>query len=435
MAVDIVVPRLGWSMEEGTFSGWLASAGTPVRRGQSIFTLEGEKATQDVESVGDGILHHAPDAPAPGDVVAVGRLIGIICSPDEKPVWQTARESPTSVQPTTPANTNSLPVVAPPSVRRLARKMGIDLKSIKPSWPDGRIGHHDLGVVLPGKHPEPIISDPGSQTVTPRARRLASQHRIDWSGLQGSGRNGRIRERDIAAQLLTSHANSTGQKMATSSMRRTIARHMINSRQQTVPVTLTTKADAAALLAARAAWKQQSGSLAPTINDALLLVMGKALLLHPGLAAQWHESHLLLPYPDGFHLGLAVDAPHGLVVPVIRNVPNQTLAALADQTRELIGKARENKLQPSEMSGAVFTVTSLGNLGVEYFNPVIHFPQCAIMGLGAIRQEVMPDDNGRPVFRPMLPLSLTFDHRITDGAPAARFLQEIVRGIEQYEPS
>jgi pyruvate dehydrogenase E2 component (dihydrolipoamide acetyltransferase) len=221
-------------------------------------------------------------------------------------------------------------------------------------------------------------------------------------------------------------------KVATSGLRRAIARNMVNSRMQTVPVTLTTKADATSLLAFRASLKQQNGILAPTINDIVLLLMAKALVLHPNLAAQWHESHIILPHQDGFHLGLAVDSTLGLVVPVIRNVPQLSLEVLAEQTRTLIKKARENNLQQSEISGGVFTLTNLGNFGIDHFNPVINYPECSIMGIGLIRQEAFPDTNGNVVFRPMLPLSLTFDHRIVDGAPAARFLQSVVASIEEF---
>jgi pyruvate dehydrogenase E2 component (dihydrolipoamide acetyltransferase) len=160
--------------------------------------------------------------------------------------------------------------------------------------------------------------------------------------------------------------------------------------------------------------------------------MAKALVLHPNLAAQWHESHIILPHQDGFHLGLAVDSALGLVVPVIRNVPQLPLEVLAEQTRMLIKKARENNLQQSEISGGVFTLSNLGNFGIDHFNPVINFPECSIMGIGLIRQEAVPDTNGNVVFRPMLPLSLTFDHRIVDGAPAARFLQSVVTSIEEF---
>ena len=436
MASEVIIPRLGWSMEEGIFTGWLFAPGDLVRRGQALFTLEGEKATQDIEAIDGGVLHIAPDAPRTGQVVAVGKLIGMLCGPNELPVWNNL--APTSQHDQSSNKsilTKPVAVAAPPSVRRLARKMGIDLNAIQPSWPGGRIGLHDLESDSITKSIKPTIAKTQSALITPRARRYASQNNVDCNDLIGTGRNGRIRERDVINHVGGVNVSSSGVKVATSGLRRAIARNMVNSRMQTVPVTLTTKADASSLLAFRNSLKQQNGILAPTINDILLLLMAKALVLHPNLAAQWHESHIILPHQDGFHLGLAVDSALGLVVPVIRNVPQLPLEVLAEQTRMLIKKARENNLQQSEISGGIFTLTNLGNFGIDHFNPVINFPECSIMGIGLIRQEAVPDTNGNVVFRSMLPLSLTFDHRIVDGAPAARFLQSVVTSIEEFGKS
>ena len=433
MAVEILVPRLGWSMDEGTFTGWLVSAGTQVKRGQALFTLEGEKATQDIEAIGDGVLHIAPNAPCAGQVVPVGKLIGLLCAPNEIPVWKDSIPSPQSnPYPVQTSFGSSVPVAAPPSVRRLARKMGVDLNSVKPSWPGGGIRQEDLESISIDKSIAPNVFKSGSTLITPRARRCAAQNNTDSKNIVGSGRNGRIREIDVIKELENQTIDHSGLKIPTTGIRRSIARNMTISRQHTVPVTLTTKADATALLASRSVWKQQFGPLAPTINDALLLILAESLVSHPHMAAQWQESHINLPSSDGFHIGLAVDTPSGLLVPVIRNAPQFSLQLLAEHTRVLIRKARENFLQQNEMSDGVFTVSNLGNFGVEYFNPVINYPQCAIMGIGSVRQEVFPDVDAKPTFRPMLPLSLTFDHRIVDGAPAARFLQSVVKAIEGY---
>ena len=446
--MEIRIPRLGWSMEEGVFAGWLKKAGEAVRSGEPLFTLEGEKATQDIESIGEGVLHLAPDAPVAGQVVLVGRLIGLLCPAGEEPAWaglssapvpapanpiqanptRTVAASVNSILAATPATlaATAASVAASPSVRRLARQMGIDLNRVVPAWPGGRVGDHDL-------RPATIAGAPptGRLLATPRARRLARLQGVDLAGLSGTGAKGRIRERDVPVVGPAKAAELPANAQAISSTRRTIARHMLKSRQETVPVTLTTRADATALLALRANLKHGHGVDAPTFNDMILKILADLLLAHPQMGARWEETHLVLP-GEKIDVGLAVESPAGLVVPVVRDVQRLSLAEVARQSRELVERARLGKLGAGEMRGGLFTLTSLGAYGVEYFNPVIHWPQCAILGLGMIRPQPVPLPSGQEgfTFRKELPLSLTFDHRVVDGAPAARFLRDLVEQIE-----
>ena len=196
-------------------------------------------------------------------------------------------------------------------------------------------------------------------------------------------------------------------------------------------MTLTAWADATALLAERARLKEAHGSTAASLNDILLKLVADLLVFHPLPGARWEETHLVPPAADKIDIGLAVDAPGGLVVPVVRDVGRSALADVARQSRDLIERARTGRLAVAEMQGGVFTLTSLGSFGIEFFNPVINWPESAILGLGAIRQQPVPLPAGQGgfVFQPQLPLSLTFDHRVVDGAPAARFLGELVRRI------
>ena len=183
MGVEIRIPRLGWSMEEGVFSGWLVQPGLVVKSGQALFTLEGEKATQEIESIGEGILHLAPDAPGPGQVVPVGQLIGMLCAEGESPRWPSRAQGASSPSESLPG---IIPMVAaPPSVRRQARRMGIDLAAVKPSWPGGLIGSHDLASA--GLPPTPSPSGT-SVPVTPRARRLAKVQGVSMEGITGTDR-------------------------------------------------------------------------------------------------------------------------------------------------------------------------------------------------------------------------------------------------------
>lgn len=442
MGVEIRVPRLGWSMEEGTFSAWLAQPGSIVRAGQPLFCLEGEKATQDIESIGEGILHLAPDAPAPGQVVPVGRMIGMLCAPGEEPRWDSRLEPPLSPAvssaraPTmpvvSPAEASTMPA-APPSVRRLARQMGIDLAKVNPSWPGGRIGRHDLQPMSRSAPERPAGETPAA--ITPRARRLAKTSGVSLEGVTGTGKGGRVRERDVRAIAGNDAEIPGGKIVPISAIRRLIARNMVVSRQSGVPVTLLARADASALIEARSRLKETDGDKAPTLNDMILFLLGRLLPSHPNLAARWLETRMALPPDDGFHIGLAVDTPEGLLVPVIRDVARATLRSVAEQSRSLVERARAGRLKSADMRGGVFTLTSLGTFGIGHFNPVINHPESAILGLGAIVKDPVPVEPDGFRFRPTLPLSLTFDHRVVDGAPAARFLQSLAEAIAGFAPS
>lgn len=378
MAIPITVPRLGWDMEQGTFVGWLKADGTAVRAGETLFTLESEKATEDIECFDNGILHIPTDGPRKGDVVAVGAVIGFILQPGESFNVGPAEVGPASrVGPGEPVAPQTLPV---------------------------RLG-------LPDLHARPASS--------PRARRTAAKLGIDWKNAAGTGRTGRIRERDVLAMATPA-----------SSMRKIIAERMLISHRSTAPVTLTTTIDATNLVKLRNQWKaatESSSSLVPTITDLFVKLTAHALEKHPGLNARWENDRIV--FSKGIHIGIAVDTDAGLLVPVIRDVPRLSLHELAVRSRDLVDRARQRKLSASELQGGTFTVTSLGAFGIDAFTPIINYPECAILGIGRIRRcPAVLDD--QIVIRDHVTLSLTFDHRITDGAPAARFLQTLSTAIE-----
>lgn len=367
MAIPIAVPRLGWNMEEGVFVGWLKADGAHVRAGEALFTLEGEKATEDVESLDEGVLRISPAGPRPGDTVAVGTLIGHLVRPGE---------------------------AAP---------------------------------VGPGT-PAPIAVERGP-VASPRARRVAKELGVDWTTLRGTGQNGRVRERDVRAAATP----SSDQTIAVSPTRRTIAERMLTSHQATAPVTLTTTADATNLVNLRGQFKagRTEGDLVPSYTDFLVKLVAAALQRHPLLNASWAEDRIVLS--AAVHVGIAVDADAGLLVPVVRDVPGLSLKQLAARTHDLIGRARRGELSAEEMRGGTFTLTNLGAFGIDAFTPLINPPQCAVLGVGRIaRQPAVVGD--QVVARDRVTLSLTFDHRVVDGAPAAKFLQAVSASVENPGP-
>lgn len=438
MAFEIRVPRLGWSMEEGTFAGWLKKEGESVKAGDALFSLEGEKATQDIESLDSGILHIHPNAPQSGKVVAVGALLGVLVPIGKTHTWNSSPGVPIAgeVRTVTQSLTHSLEIPAPasPSVRRLARQKGIVLGDIQGSGKGGRILAEDLTQKTnsdPGR-PQPS----GNPFATPRARKLARELGIDWRTIPGSGKGGRVRERDLMgvppgggghSPLEPSQADWVS--LPLSSTRKRIAERLLISRQTTVPVTLTTKADATQLVALRSQFKNAGGEV-PAFTDILGKLAALCLVRHPLLAAQWKGDHLVYPKPGGMNIGIAVDTNQGLLVPVIGDLVNRSLPDIARESQSLAGLARNGKLPGQAMQGGVFTISSLGSLGIEFFTPVINPPETAILGVGAIQNEAVPREDGTLVAQRRLPLSLTFDHRIVDGAPAARFLKDLVLMIE-----
>jgi pyruvate dehydrogenase E2 component (dihydrolipoamide acetyltransferase) len=377
MAIPITVPRLGWNMEQGVFVGWLKADRAPVRAGEALFTLESDKATEDIECLDNGVLHVPANGPRAGETVAVGAVIGFILQPSEPiPDGGKSFTSPLQSQPKVVAAST------PPSAGKV-----------------------------------PARQRPAS---SPRARRAAANLGIDWKAATGTGRTGRIRERDVLGMAAKSGAPAN-------STRRIIAERMLASHRSTAPVTLITTVQATNLVNLRDRLKASACEPVPSYTDMIVLLSAHALAQHPVLNSRWEDDRIVTP--DGIHIGIAVDTEFGLVVPVVRDVPSLNLTPLARQTRDLIERARQHKLSLAEMQGGTFTVTSLGSIGIDAFTPIINPPECAALGVGRIRRcPVVLDD--QIVIRDQMTLSLTFDHRITDGAPGARFLQTLNNLIE-----
>lgn len=372
MAIEITVPRLGWSMEEGTFVEWLKVEGEPVQSGDMLYVLEGEKVSTEIESFDNGSLRILPNAPAAGDTVAVGQLLGYLVANGETAPFE--REGWTDPQP----HQNTAPESA------------AQPKPITASQPTG-----------------------DTSTISPRARRVAEELGIEWQSLTGTGSTGRIREADVRAVAGGSVANP----------RKVIAQRMSESSRQTVPVTITTRADATELIALRKSFADN----APSYNALFIKLAADALAAFPALHSQWRPKGLYVP-PIA-HIALAMDTQLGLLAPVIRDPAAKSPAAITREITDLASHSCAGKLQPTELTDATFTITNLGAFGIDAFTPVINLPQCAILGLGRIAK--VPAVVGDAVVpRKQITLSLTFDHRIVDGVPAARFLARIRDGVE-----
>lgn len=428
MAFEISIPRLGWSMEEGTFAGWRKEAGDTIRRGDILFELEGEKALQEIEAVDEGVLAIATNGPKPGDILKVGAIVGYLLAPGET---LAACSGPgVSSPPQNSSATMDAKDVAPaaaPSVRRLARQLDIDLATVVGTGSNGRITDDDVELAASRvKSDASIMHTDGRTIATPRARRAARQAGVDLTHVKGSGRDGRIRERDV---LSLAPSVAEGRRIPVTGRRKIIAERLSLSARQTVPVTITSRVDATNLVSLREQFKATGQKPVPAIHDIIAKLLSEVLNQFPLLASRWEGDAIVQPDVNQIHIGLAVDTPEGLIVPVIRQVSQLSLISLAAESARVIQKARDGKLSTSEMQGAVFTITNLGAFGIDAFTPVINLPETAILGLGAIRREPIVSDDGRIEVRQLMTLSLTFDHRVIDGAPAAKFLQALVQAI------
>ncbi len=415
-------------MEQGTFLGWKKKDGDFVRAGEVLFELEGEKAAQEIESLDSGILRIPANTPSEGTVVLVGALLGYLVAEGEALPVEAPPSTPTPLavspstsNPTEPPSTKRLQPVASPAARRLARELGVNVGNAV-AGNGGRVTTSDVRSL--GQTP-----NSGSKSrinSSPRARRVAKELGVNWKLLAGSGKTGRIRECDVRAAV-SGAGSAGGSRIAVSSRRRTIAARMTASSQQTAPVTLTTRADATNLVNLRGQFKITGGEVIPSYTDILVKLSAAVLQQHSQIAARWETEHLIVA--DDINIGIAVDAEEGLIVPVLRDVPALTLLQVAAQSRELVQRARSGRFKADDLQGGVFTITNLGAFGIDAFTPIINLPETAILGVGCIRREPAVVDN-QIVPRDQVTLSLTFDHRIVDGAPAARFLQAIRLAVE-----
>ncbi len=480
MAIEITVPRLGWSMDEGIFGEWLKKDGEFVAAGQPVFLLESEKALQEVETVDSGILSIVENGPTTGNTVRVGTVIAWLLEEGEAPPTQGNTESAAGISGTTFGNSSSaagyaqsvtipgspLPnsdsfsrlgsqlcgpdfrPFASPSVRRLARELGVDLASLNA---DGTVSEYDVRraaaavhevqiapndspvktrSLLPGSDSPPRRNaDPSLLKISPRAARTAKRLNVDWTTLKGSGRNGRIREQDI---LAVSEGNRlpTGTIRQASPVRSLIAERVAWSSRSTVPVTLTTTVQIDGLFYDRARRKRNLAveAVVPALHDYLIVAVAQTLVEHPALNSRWLNGEIL--QPDGIHIGIAVDTKNGLIVPVVRDVGHKSLEDIAAASASLIARAREGKLTTAECADGTFTISNLGSFGIDAFTPIINGGQCAILGAGATRKTPMPSDDCSLTWSQQMTLNLTFDHQVTDGAPAARFLQQLCSTIQ-----
>ena len=446
MAVELRMLQMDQTMTKGKIGKWLVKEGDTVTQGQPLLEIETDKVVHEQESPTEGVI--AQLFAEEGSNVPVNALLAIIGAPGEeveRVETDTATEQQTPTQPEQPQATPSTTaeIKASPAARQLAEKLAIDLTQIKPSGPGGRILESDIQryIDLRGESP----SETTRLKASPLARRLAKEHGLNLSSMIGSGPDGRIVRDDVLQAASAAAAappvaptppvveavtpQQATEVISMSGIREIIAERMTLSVQTNASVTLHTEVDATAFVELRRMLndKLQAREVSLTYTDLLVKVVANALGEHPRLNATLTDEgiHLL----SEINIGVAVALEDGLVVPVVRNADKERLSEISAQVRNFAERARGNQLTPGELQGGTFTITNLGNFGIDAFTPIINPPESAILGVGRILKKPVVH-NDEIVIRSMLTLSLTFDHRVIDGAPAAQFLQTVAGYIQ-----
>jgi len=373
-------------MEAGTITKWLKSEGDTVEKGEPLFEIDTDKVTQEVEADFGGVLLkialESGEAPVGQTIAWIGEAGEEVAAEEPKPAPKDEKVSETKVSDTkrepapAAADTNGGRIKASPLARRIARERGIDLASLAGTGPEGRIVAEDVE---------------RGEVVQPRVERA-----------------------EVESVPLTN-------------VRKTIARRLTAAWQAPVfQLTLTADMTRANELVARA--RELNPDVRITVTDLLAKVCAHALMRHPDVNVQYTED-ALLRFPSA-NIGIAVAAPQGLVVPVVQSVERLTLAELAWARGEVVGRARDNKLQAQDLEGGTFTISNLGMYGVEQFVAVLNPPQAAILAVGATVDTPVAHD-GAVVVRPVMTLTLTVDHRAVDGATGADFLRTVKQFVEE----
>jgi len=386
MATFFAMPKLGMNMVEGTIVEWLVPEGAGVEAGQVVLAIETDKATQEVEAPASGIL--ARILKHEGETIPCNVVMAVIVEPGE--------DVPEDIPDTIAED------VAPTA------NVQVKVDKSEPAVAEGR---------------EEKDEAPRRVNISPSAKKLAEELGVDITKIAPRGR--RIKREEVLAAHEAAQAESgpviKGSKKPMTRMRRMIAQHMDKSARSVARVGLTLEADVTALIE----WRERLGAEGTKVSYNVLLakLVAAALREYSYMNAQLVDDETILEL-DAINIGIAVDAERGLLVPVLAEVDKKEVTALQEEYEALTERATAGKSTLADLEGGTFTITNLGSLEVEQFMPIINVPECAILGVGAIvKKPVVVNDQIQ--IGPMMSLTLAFDHRLVDGAAAARFLQRV----------
>jgi pyruvate dehydrogenase E2 component (dihydrolipoamide acetyltransferase) len=426
MATEVKLPRLGQGMESGTIVKWLKGEGEPVKKREPLYELDTDKVTQEVEAEADGVLLKIV---VDSGEVEVGRTIAFIGSEGEDvPSGNGAAPAATEEKADDAAE-------AEPE----AQEEGSPAEEMDDERERGRQAAAATAEAATGAVADAPARPDGRVKASPLVRRLAREKGIDIATLSGSGPEGRIVAEDVergavaapkAAPAAAAAAPSGEvEEIELTSIRKTIARRLTEAWQApvfqlTVSVDMTRSLELRERLVARL----REGETKPTVSDLLTKVAASALLRHPAVNAHF-AGDKILRFPSA-HVGIAVAAPNGLVVPVVRDADRKTIQEIATDRAALVGRARDGKLQREDLADGTFTISNLGMYGIEQFVAVLNPPQAAILAVGSTEPKPVVRD-GQVEVRPMMSMTITCDHRAIDGADGAEFLRTVKELLEE----
>jgi len=384
MAIKVLMPKVGLTMVEGKIVEWRKKEGDRVEKGEVLFVFETEKTTFEVEAPESGVLRQI--MVQVDEIAPVGGVVGFIAEREEAVEIPLAR-----------------PEAAP-------RKEGV---------------------------PPADYRSPAGEKIraTPLARKIAKERGLDLRGLSGAGRSGRIRSVDIENLLGTptvppppaqvSGEREKGKLVKFTGMRRIIAQKMLASKIETAQIYMSHSIEADRILEVRERLLpviEKMTGVRLTITDILMKITAKAISHHPVINTRWTPEGIL--WLENIHMGLAMALPEGLIVPVIWDIGEKNLSEIARTRAELVARGKKGKLTPDDMKGSTFTFSTLGMYGIEEFCPIINQPESAVLGVGAILDKPVVK-NKEVVIRPMMKVTLSYDHRVIDGAKAAEFMKTL----------
>jgi pyruvate dehydrogenase E2 component (dihydrolipoamide acetyltransferase) len=389
MTLQVLMPKVGLTMTEGRIVEWKKREGERVEKGEILFVFDTEKVAFEVESAHSGFL--ARILKQVDETVQVGEVVGLLAESEEEQA---------------------------------------EVNGEKPPVPQE-------GPETPGPD---VRADRGEKVrATPMARRIARERGIDLENVSATGAGGRIRMEDVesaagsAPSPKSAPEEAEGRLVKLSGMRKIIAERMMTGKRETAQIYMTVSIDATNLLETRERLPllEKSEGVRPTITDLLMKICASAVSSHPILNTRWTSEGIL--WLDAIHMGMAMALEEGLIVPVIRDIGKKTLSEIAKERSAIVEKGKSGKLTPNEMKGSTFTISSLGMFGIEEFAAIINPPESAILAVGAILDKPVAIDK-QIVVRPVMKMTLSYDHRVIDGAKAAGFMMTLKELIETRLP-
>ena len=382
MAIQILMPKIGLTMSEGKVVEWKKREGEWVEKGEVLFVFETEKVTFEVEAPQSGFL--AKILVQVDEIVPIGTVVGLLIEkegekieiPMEKPkvIIEKKEEESLGIR-----TLQSDKIRATPLARKMAKERGLDLKSVSGSGMGGRVRSKDVVAALQRKAPEPVL-----------VQRVETEKLVKLTGMR----------RIIAQKMLASKIETAQTYMAN-----TIdATKILDSRERLIPII------------------EKRAGVRLTITDVLMKITASAISLHPVMNTRWTSDGIL--WLDAIHMGMAMALEEGLIVPVIWDIGKKSLSEIAKARAELVEKGRKGMLMPDDMKGGTFTLSSLGMYGLEEFSAIINQPESAILAVGTILDKPVVI-NKEVVVRPMMKVTLSYDHRVIDGAKAAQFMKTL----------